>query len=70
MPTVDLEIEIPKKELDPAVFMKEMTQCLFYTMSYNGFDLENSDKVTYLKTIIKEAITTARDAGPNTSPTP
>ena len=70
MPTVDLEIEIPKKELGPAVFMKEMTQCLFYAMSYNGFDLENSDKVTDLKTTIKEAITTARDAGPNTSPTP
>lgn len=60
MPTIDLEIEIPKKELGPAAYMKEMTQCLFYAMSYNGYDLENSDKVTDLKTTIKEAITTAK----------
>lgn len=70
MPTIDLEIEIPKKELDPAAYMKEMTQCLFYAMSYNGYDLENSDKVTDLKTTIKEAITTAQDAGPTPPPSP
>ncbi len=70
MPTIDLEIEIPKKELDPAAYMKEMTQCLFYAMSSNGYDLENSDKVTDLKTTIKEAITTAQDAGPTPLPSP
>ena len=70
MPTIDLEIEIPKDELGPTAYMKEMTQCLFYAMSYNGYDLENSDKVTDLKTTIKGAITTAQDAGPTPPPSP
>ena len=66
MPTVDLEIEIPKKELNPAAYMKEMTNCLFYAMTYNGYNIENSDTVDELKTSIKEAITAAEDASPNT----
>ena len=59
MPTVELEIGIPKKELNPAAYMKEMTNCLFYAMTYNGYNIENSDTVDELKTSIKEAITAA-----------
>ena len=56
VPMVDLEIQIPQSELDAAVFMKEMTNCLFYAMVYNGYNIENNQKVNELKVVIKNEI--------------
>jgi hypothetical protein len=55
-PIIDKEIQLTSVDYNSAIYIKEITNCLLYALSYNNIDINNNTNINTMKTLITDYI--------------